>query len=209
MCLIFLCLVIAEQQSPVVGDGGNTNLPMNTNLKLNLSIGTEGLTVRICIQEGAIVVFGSYTVPNPSLVLHDFQTTLNTTGFSDCFALRAQTSQSCSQRTSNGRRRRQTEEENMGTLYLTIEGASETESQFSFNSSYGVAFGKLACVHVQIEDSCGSLLPECAADFNCGRNGLLHRRSQGCYCGCLSGYRRSGQECLSMFVLFSSFITAC
>lgn len=133
-----------------MGQGGNNTVSMGTNLKLNLSIGSEGLTVRICIQEGAIVVFGSYTVPNPSSALHDFSTTLNATGFDDeanCFVYYTtpadvMQNSSCSLCSSNpqGRRRRQTE--NALFLYITIEGASDTENQFSFNSSYGAAFGK-------------------------------------------------------------------
>ena len=40
---------------------------------------SSGVTVKICIRNGAIRIYGSYTVPNPSAALHDFSDFLNVT----------------------------------------------------------------------------------------------------------------------------------
>ena len=114
--------------------------------------GDEGVTVKICIDRGVIIVYGSYTVPNPNAALHDFSATLNATGgevmASSCLVSHVNSSdiarsmRDCSYCRPNtlGRRRRQADEE--VTIYITIEGVSDTESQFTVNSSFGDAFGK-------------------------------------------------------------------
>ena len=116
----------------------------------------EGVTVRVCIQRGAIVLRGSSTESHPSRASNDFSVLLNYTGGRvtpgrDCLTYHA-SSQSriidvmmddnsqCG--TNPGRRRRrQSEEEETVTIYITIEGVSNTESHFSVNSSFGEAFG--------------------------------------------------------------------
>lgn len=40
---------------------------------------SAGVTVRICIRNGAIRIYGSYTIANPSAALHDFSDFLNVT----------------------------------------------------------------------------------------------------------------------------------
>ena len=71
---------------------------------------------------------------------------------SDCLVTHATiedvmaSSMNCTQCRTNsqGRKRRQSEEEETVTIYIAIEGVSDTESQFSVNSSFGEAFGN-AC----------------------------------------------------------------
>ena len=119
----------------------------------------EGVTVKICIDQGAIVVYGSYTSSNPSSALHDFSTILRAGGGevspSNCLVSHAtiddimRSPRDCSQCGPDNlferRKRRQSDEEEMVTIYIAIEGVSDTESQFSVNSSFGDAFGKAAC----------------------------------------------------------------
>lgn len=111
--------------------------------------GSEGVTVRICISEGVIVIYGSYTIPNPSAALNDFSTVLSAVMPTTCFATHATLDDisgddTCSLCAASEpvKKKRQADDEMMVTVYITIEGMSETESQFSVNSSLGEAFGK-------------------------------------------------------------------
>ena len=150
-------LFFLEQQSVTVGevengaiDGGGTTRFQATGTA------DEGVTVRICIDRGVIVVYGSYTVPNPNSAINDFSAVLiagdGEVTPSDCLVTHADiqdvmaSSMDCSLCGSNfqGRKKRQSEEEETVTIYIAIEGVSDTESQFSVNSSFGEAFGN-AC----------------------------------------------------------------
>ncbi len=119
----------------------------------------EGVTVKICIDQGAIVVYGSYTVLNPSSALHDFSEILTAAEGevmpSRCLVSHItmedvlRNSRDCSQCGDiAARRKRQLpdEETMMVTVYIAIEGASDAENQFSINSSIGSAFGMLYIV---------------------------------------------------------------
>ena len=98
-------------------------------------------------------MYGSYTVSNPNFAINDFSAVLNAgdgeVAPSDCLVTHADiqdvlaSSMDCSQCRTNsqGRKRRQSEEEETVTIYIAIEGVSDTESQFSVNSSFGDAFG--------------------------------------------------------------------
>ena len=102
-------------------------------------------------------MYGSYTVPNPNSAINDFSAILNAGDDdgevtpSNCFATHTDipnmmaSSTDCSQCRTNsqGRKRRQSEEEETVTIYIAIEGVSDTESHFSVNSSFGEAFGNV------------------------------------------------------------------
>ena len=122
----------------------------------------EGVTVRICIDNGVVHVYGSYTITNPSAALHDFSEVLAAAEgevmATNCLVTSAtlddvSPDEECSicSDTPNGvnrrRRRRRRQVDNGGgeevvTIYLTIEGASDSQNQFSINSTTGLAFGK-------------------------------------------------------------------
>lgn len=96
--------------------------------------GNEGVTARICLDQGEIVVLGSSTYSTPSAALHDFRQVI-TAG--DCRNFFASTAHVNSARCNRNSRANET------TLYLTIQGASTTDSQYSIDSSFGNAFGNL------------------------------------------------------------------
>lgn len=104
----------------------------------------EGVTVRICVKVGAVMVYGSYTTPSPSAALNDFSEVLGTE--KTCLTLHATTSSGSNENSCslcNSRNEWQAGEMTgeMLMMYATIEGISETESRFSVNSSVGNAFG--------------------------------------------------------------------
>ena len=141
-----------------MGDEDNGSLDRGNVARIAVTgSADEGVTVRICIDQGVIVVYGSYTSPNPSSALHNFSTILRAVDGevtpSSCLVnhvtiedVMASSSMDCSQCRTNsqGRKRRQSDEE-MVTIYIAIEGVSDMESQFSVNSSFGNVFGK-SCI---------------------------------------------------------------
>ena len=122
----------------------------------------EGITVRICIHEGQIVLYASTSVPNPSAALYDWSTTLrapqyqhtivcSTTYFDDLDMPNLTPGVvSPGKSTSRGKRQASSDEEESSddddatvTLYISIEGQMNY-NEFSLNSSVGqYDFGKL------------------------------------------------------------------
>ena len=98
------------------------------------------------------MVHGSYTDPNPSAAYYDFSYLLTAAEgevtASSCSTTHvtmddvAGTTEECDQCGSSQEKKRQTEEEEEITVYITIEGVSDMENTFSLNSSVGSAFGE-------------------------------------------------------------------
>ena len=138
-----------------IGDNRNGVVSRGSVSRLQFSgPGVEGVTVRICIDQGVVVVYGSYTISNPSAALHDFSEVLRAAEGevmpSSCLITSA-TLEDVNRDGEDvctlcedalGRTKRQDDGNTMVTVYITIEGSSESESQFSVNSSVGMAFGK-------------------------------------------------------------------
>ena len=140
-----------EEQRGEVGMGAVSRLEFT-------GPGSEGLSVRICVDRGVIAVYGSYTSPNPNLALHDFSEVLMAPNgqvtpascltsyatLDDVNARRSEDEEACTTCLASlpGRKKRQVNEEGNVVIYITIEGASDTASHFNVNSEIGAAFGK-------------------------------------------------------------------
>ena len=138
-------------------DNGALNMGSVSRLEFS-GPADEGVTVRICIEQGVIVVYGSYTIPNPTAALHDFSEILSAADGEltpvSCFTKSATLDDIMGGSEEEGctlcdaplprRKKRQAEEEEEATVtvYVTIEGASESENQFSVDSTTGTRFGK-------------------------------------------------------------------
>jgi hypothetical protein len=129
-------------ENGAVGSGDTTRLQFTAP-------GDEGVTIRICIDRGAIVVYGSYLHSNPSPAYYDFRAILDAGG--EVMADSCYVSHVTSEVTGNSdrtrcmntkRRKKRQSEEEMVTIYIAIEGLSDGENQFLINSSLGEAFGK-------------------------------------------------------------------
>ena len=178
----------------------------------------EGVTVRICIESGVIVVHGSYSIPNPSAVLSDFSRTLRAAEgevAAGCFTsyttledvqgsneVDGDVSDTCmlcggdtspgGERGGGGRGGGNAEEMEV-VVYMTLVGGAERGSQFSLSTRSGAAFGKSPVLHIKAN----LLFPsECAAD-SCGENEVLVRRDGSCLCECMQGYQRDVEGCIS------------
>ena len=151
-------------------------------------------------------MYGSYTDPNPSAAYYDFSYLL-TAVEGEVTAVRCSTTyitrdnvteatEDCDQ--CSGREKRQTgEEEDILTVYITIEGASDMENEFSVNSGVGAAFGEKYSFFLLMLFMRNTSLPECSDGFSCGENEELVVENGSCSCGCVSGYQRGGEECIS------------
>ena len=108
--------------------------------------GDDGVTARVCINRGEATVYGSLTVPNPNTALYDFSQVLkgNCGNFFGSMqdARTAQTERCISNNAMQSEAK----------LYLTIEGMSSTETQYSIESSHGNTFGELfpQCVSIYV-----------------------------------------------------------
>ena len=133
-----------ERSAVSIGEEQNGTISANSTARLEFSgSGAEGVTIRICIERGAIMVHGSYTDPNPSAAYYDFSYLLTAAEgevtASSCSTTHvtmddvARTTEECDQ--CSGREKRQAED--IVTVYITIEGASDVENEFSVNSSIG------------------------------------------------------------------------
>ena len=141
-----------ETQAVTIGGEENGSVEMGTVSRLQFSgPASEGVTVRVCINRGTIVIYGSYATRNPSAAFHDFSEVLSAAN-GEVIPVMCHTTyvnvtiggrgDSCSMCESNTiqRKKRQAEEV---AVYITIEGMSTNGSQFSINSSRGnVMFGK-------------------------------------------------------------------
>lgn len=107
---------------------------MNSVSRLRFTAsGDEGVTARICLDQGEIVVHGSSTYSTPNMALNDFSAVITPGSCRNFFASTAHV---------NGARCNQNSQQtNQTTLYLTIQGKSTTQSQYSITSSFGNAFG--------------------------------------------------------------------
>ncbi len=96
----------------------------------------DGITVRLCIHRGRVVLYASTTVPNPSAALHEWVDIV--TAPENQHSIACHTSfYDLNKRDLNQvpRAKRQTEETTV-TLYISIEG-QENLNEFQLNSSYG------------------------------------------------------------------------
>lgn len=116
-------MTMEEEQSGTVTVGSVSRLQFS-------GPGDEGVTVKICIEKGEIVVYGSYTISSPSKALHDFSKELRA-GTDKCFTTSATLDDvDLHKEVTKG-------QGGNVTVYITIEGLSEKENQFSVNSSVG------------------------------------------------------------------------
>ena len=101
---------------------------------------TEGLTFRICIRQGRIVIYAS-TIPNPSSAQYGWrgEVTADSTCLTTFYDIRGETN---TQSVQNGRRKKRQSLDSSASdtctipFYISLEGLDDV-NVFSFNSSMG------------------------------------------------------------------------
>ena len=108
---------------------------------------TEGLTFRICIRQGRIVIYAS-TIPNPSSAQYGWrgEVTADSTCLTTFYDIRGETN---TQSVQNGRRKKRQSLDSSASdtipFYISLEGLDDV-NVFSFNSSMGnVTLGSYLC----------------------------------------------------------------
>jgi hypothetical protein len=137
--------VLLETQPAVIGQELVGILKMKSVSRKEFTAPAKvGVTVRICVDEGEVAIHGSSTYSNPNVALHDFGYTLIAGSCRNFFSITVYDSADCSACVVSNKRKSggNAIEQHVVTLYLTIEGTSATESQYSMNSSIGNAFGE-------------------------------------------------------------------
>ena len=139
--LIILYIAVVQQVANNATTTGTADRGSVSRLQFSGSI-TEGVSIRICMEEGGIVIYGSYSIPNPGAALHDFSEKLDPTS-SQCLIYhidkkttsRSKTCSSC-ERDNVIRSKRQVEDIETINVYITIEGSVD-DSRFSVTSQEG------------------------------------------------------------------------
>ena len=89
----------------------------------------EGLTFRLCISEGRIVIYAS-TIPNPNSAQHNWRDAVRANAHPiNCLTSFYEITES-----NNRRKRRQLPSPELATIYISLEGQEEV-NMFNFNSS--------------------------------------------------------------------------
>ena len=93
----------------------------------------EGVTIRLCIQDGSVVLYASLTVPNPNRALNDFalDAILHGDICEDVFV-----DPNMIPNVQEGRRKRQVSSSPERILFVSIEGIAES-STFTLETTMG------------------------------------------------------------------------
>ena len=136
-CTVDQPLRVGELKSGSIRRGGGS-------VRISFSApAEEGITVRLCVHEGQIILYASTSVPNPSAALHDWNTTIRAPEYqhtlvcSSTFFNNLGSPNLISENIlSRGRRQTGENSNDSVTLYLSVEGL-ENFNEFSLNSSQG------------------------------------------------------------------------
>ena len=116
--------------SKVVGGASNGSLDRGGTVRLNFALPVEGITVRLCVSEGYLVLYASVSSTAPNSAVNDFMLEIGT-GCSDIYIdPRGIGNGNDNSNNALGRRKRQvfnstaSESANL-TLYISIEGVEE------------------------------------------------------------------------------------
>ena len=107
-------------------------LVMGGNVRYELLIPEEGVTIKLCVHEGIIIFYGSYTVPTPNEALHDYKREVISSGTVSCDDAFIP-----SMSTTLEEFKRQTMSSgNFSTFYISLEGVGE-QNEFVLDTSEG------------------------------------------------------------------------
>lgn len=112
-------------------------LPKGGNVRYEIEVPEEGVTVKLCVREGYIIFYASFTVTNPNDALHDFKREVINEGTIICddafippaFSNDAEIPNRNSRQVDNT-------QSSSNVLYVSLEGGAE-ENEFVLDTSAG------------------------------------------------------------------------
>ena len=111
------------------------SLEQGQSVRYEYPVPPEGLTVRLCVQQGYIVFYASFTIPNPNSALFDYKREVISLGTLNCDDVFVNPSDD----NTSPVRKRQSDGGQVSvnyTLYVSLEGLSE-ENAFRLETSEG------------------------------------------------------------------------
>ena len=112
-----------------------TSLGVSEFRLLQYAFPVEGLTIKFVIVSGQLLIYGSFSVQNPTLLTADFSIQGTTTGID--FFISPELRQSVFDSQSNRRRRQTSSPSNTtGNVFLSIEGL-QSNNTFTLSTTLG------------------------------------------------------------------------
>ena len=101
------------------------------SVRYELNVPQDGVTVRLCVQEGYIIFYASFTVTNPNEALHDYKREVINEGTTSCDDAYINPAEVNTQK-------RQADGLSTGnaTLYIALDGVEE-RNEYELNTSEG------------------------------------------------------------------------
>lgn len=115
---------------PVSPGERNITLTEGENIRYEIKVSENGLYVRLCVQEGYVILYASYRVPNPNAAFHDYKLEVNSSGSIVCDYIQINPAE------SNGDKTNATCGDDSDNVYISIEGGEE-ENDFEINITEG------------------------------------------------------------------------
>lgn len=126
-CIYGACLLTGT--IPVMEGQMEVTLPEGGNVRYEVEVPDMGVTTRVCVHDGTVILFASYTVTNPNSAFHDFSFEVGSNGTTTCDDVFIPPE-------SASRRRRQSVENATTTLFVSLVGVEE-ENEFEFQTVEG------------------------------------------------------------------------
>lgn len=130
--------IYSYEESATVEVGGEMmeqGFTPDDTARYSYSYQEEGVTIRLCVQNGRVVLYASLTVPNPNRALNDFALDAFLLG-DICEDVFVDPSMMPDVQGTGGRRRRQTSSSPERILFVSIEGIAES-STFTLETTMG------------------------------------------------------------------------
>ena len=113
-----------------------TSLGMGKSRLLQYSFSDEGITLKVDVTLGQVLVQGSFTIQNPTSLTADFSVTSTTSGIDYFISPALYQSSIGDLQTSRQRRQTGSTSNITANVYLSLEGL-ETNNTFSLNTTFG------------------------------------------------------------------------
>ena len=135
---VYICAV----SEPITDHDENKTIVMERGQIMRWSktiVGTEGVTVRLCVSMGNVTFYVS-SIPNPNEAVHDIQGNIDDTATIPCITYFMNSTLT---HVHSRRRRSQVSETSHGTIYINVLGQGKNSSLTIQTANGNITFGKV------------------------------------------------------------------